>query len=56
MEVLFIGLLFGSAVYFFIRRFVHSFSESKKSNCPGCGGDCQVGQLSDKIKEATGSD
>lgn len=55
MEILLIGVFFSAAVFFFIKRFIDSFSESKKSTCPGCGGGCQVEQLNDKIKEATGS-
>lgn len=55
MEIIVIGVLFSAAVFFFIKRFIDSFSESKNSNCPGCGGGCQVEQLSDKIKEAAGN-
>ena len=55
MEILLISFLFLGAVFFFVKRFVNSFSASKRSSCPGCSGGCNVGQMDEKIEKATGS-
>lgn len=54
MEILLISLLFILASFFFIKRFIDSFSATKKSSCPGCDGGCQVSQIEETFKEVTG--